>query len=250
MSDKIQRTTFGVMTSHVISSSSLFPALWLIVGLIGKSILISENLINETLANSIYYAIMLLFFYFGTKYSLYYINKKVAVSFPKESGQQSIILFISLVILVNFGLFYFEQSLNTLRNIFSLLLVYMFITLTKKFFNSLEETGYLECTFIGQISVILANLSILTLFVIPAGFVATFAPKEYMLEYFIFMEPTLFIIMLIIYWKTDIFKKLSLLSFFYQHDEPKPIKKASVILAITLPVNSILFYVLIYINYL
>ena len=218
MSEKIQRTTFGVMTSHVISSSTLFPVFWLIAGSIGKAMLVAKDMINETLANGIYYAVMLLFFYFGTKYSLYYINKKVSVTMPKQSGQQSIILFTALVIATNYGLFYFEDSINIMR-----------------IFFSLQDTEHLECTFIGQMTVLSANLSMLISLVVLFAIFSEITPLA---------RYALLAVILILSLKTEIFNK-TFVPFFYKKDEPKPIKYALTVLAITLPLNVGLYFVVI-----
>ena len=235
MSEKIQRTTFGVMTSHVISSSTLFPLFWLIAGSIAKAMLITQDMINETLANALYYTVMLLFFYFGTKYSLYYINKKISVNFPKQSGEQSIVLFTILVIASNYGLFYFEESINFMRIFFSLLLIYMFSVMTKKYFDSLEETEYLECTFIGQTIVLLANLSMFITILVPAAIISGINP---------FAKYLLTIIAFFVGLKTQLLNKI-FVSFFYKEGEPKPIKYALIVLAITLPINIGLYFIVI-----
>ena len=243
MSEKIKRTTFGVMTSHVVSSSALFPLLWLVIGSIGKAMLLQESLINETVANIIYYAGMMLFFYFGIKYSLYYINKKVFVTLPKQSGQQSIILFALLVVAVNYGLFYFEETINIMRILFSFMLVYMFTVITKKYFDSLEETENMECTFIGQIIVLLANLSIFVSMFALYGILDTIWTQELHLSSHILSTVIAGLIAFLSY-KRNIVNKI-FVPFFYKEDEEKPIKYALVTLAITLPLNIGLYFVVI-----
>jgi len=223
------------MTSHVISSSTLFPVFWLIAGSIGKAMLISKEIINETLANGIYYAIMLLLFYLGIKYSLYYINKKVIVTFPKQSAQQSIILFSILVIATNYGLYYFENSLNILRIFFSLVLIYMFSIMTKKYFDTLDETEHIECTFVGQIIVLAANLSMFISIIVPVGIISGINPLA---------KYILLIIAFVVGLKTQIFNK-TFVPFFYKEGEPKPIKYALIVLAITLPLNVGLYFIVI-----
>lgn len=224
---KIKRTTFGVVSSHIISTTFLFPILWLIAGSLAKALLLAQGMIDEPIATTSYYVIMLGCFYLGTKYSLYYIDKRVSVALPKQSGRQSIIVFSILVILTNITLFYFEKAMNIQRVIFSLLLIYMFAQLTKRYFNSLEQTEYIECNFLFQIIVLLANLSmfVLLLFI-----------------YAIFHElnPIAHLIALTIAFYIGIavksFDKL-FVPFFYLPNEPKPIKKALFILSTTLPVN-------------
>jgi len=235
LSEKIQRTTFGVMTSHVISSSILFPLFWLITGSISNAMLVTKYMINETLANGIYYAVMLLFFYFGIKYSLYYINKKVSVTLAKQSAKQSIILFVALVIATNYGLFYFEDSINVMRIFFSITLVYMFSVMTKEYFDSSEETEHLECTFIGQMTVLIANLSMLIALVVLFAIFSEITPLA---------RYALLAVIFIVSLKTEIFNKI-FVPFFYKEGEPKPMKHALTVLAITLPLNAGLYFIVI-----
>lgn len=222
------------MTSHVISSSVLFPLLWLIIGSIGKSLLISQNLINQPLADAIYYLVMLLMFYFGIKYSLYYINKNVSVAMPKQSEKQSIILFTSLVLAVNYGLYYFEDSLNIMRIIFSFALIYMFIIMTKKYFDSLEDSEYIECTFIGQVLILLANTSIVITLLTIYGIISNITP---------YARYIVVIISIVVALKTDLFKHF-FVAFFYRKNEKKPLKHALTMLVITLPINIALYILL------
>ncbi|MEJ2489316.1 MAG: hypothetical protein P8Y50_05935 [Sulfurovaceae bacterium] len=228
---KIKRTTFGVVSSHIISTTFLFPAFWIIVGSFAKFFLVEKGMLSQSVAMWLYYAIMLGCFYLGIKYSLYYIDKRVSVALPKQSGRQSIIIFTMLVIVVDTILFYYEQTVNFQRIIFGLLLIYMFAKLTKRYFNSLEQAEYLECNFLSQIVVLLANLSILIVLLLAYAIIHELNPIANMLA-----------LIIVFYLASTIesFDKI-FVPFFYMPDEPKPIKKALLALLITLPINAILW---------
>jgi len=228
---KIKRTTFGIVSSHIISTTFLFPAFWIIVGSFAKFFLVEKGMLSQSVAMWLYYAIMLGCFYLGIKYSLYYIDKRVSVALPKQSGRQSIIIFTMLVIVVDTILFYYEQTVNFQRIIFGLLLIYMFAKLTKRYFNSLEQAEYLECNFLSQIVVLLANLSILIALLLAYAIIHELNPIANML-----------VLTIVFYLASTIesFDKI-FVPFFYMPDEPKPIKKALLALLITLPINAILW---------
>ena len=224
---KIKRTTFGVVTSHIISSTFLFPLFWLLVGSFAKVILVEKGIIIEAYATTLYYLIMLGFFYVGIKYSLYYIDKRVVVALPRQSAQQSIIFFGILVVTVNIGFVYFEDTINFQRIIFSVLLVYMFAKMTNKYFNSLEQADYLECNFFNQIIILLANFSLFVTFL----FIYAIIDK---------LNPIVNIIIIIVVFYLAIFIKdfnKIFIPFFYLPEESKPIKKAWLILFVTFPLN-------------
>lgn len=227
---KIKRTTFGVVSGHIISTTFLFPVFWIIVGSFAKFFLVEKGMLSESVAIWLYYAIMLGCFYLGIKYSLYYINKRVSVALPKQSGRQSIIVFTTLVIAVNIILFYYEKTVNFQRVIFGLLLIYMFAKLTKKYFNSLVEVEYLECNFFSQIVILLANLSILIVFL---SFYAIIHELNPIVD--------ILVLAVVFYLASNVesFDKI-FVPFFYMPDEPRPIKKALFALLVTLPVNAIL----------
>jgi hypothetical protein len=155
----------------------------------------------------------------------------VSVALPKQSGRQSIIIFTMLVIVVDTILFYYEQTVNFQRIIFGLLLIYMFAKLTKRYFNSLEQAEYLECNFLSQIVVLLANLSILIALLLAYAIIHELNPIANML-----------VLTIVFYLASTIesFDKI-FVPCFYMPDEPKPIKKALLALLITLPINAILW---------
>ncbi|MDD2791340.1 MAG: hypothetical protein PHU40_11855 [Sulfurimonas sp.] len=235
MLTKVKRTTFGVMTTHVISSSTLFPTFWLIAGSLAKALLVANGIIIEPFATTLYYAIMLGAFYLGIKYSIYYINKKIQVALPKQSGRQSIILFSLIVITTNIAFIYFEDSINFQRIIFSILLVYMFIQMTNKFFNSLEQTDYLECSFLAQIVILTANLSLFLSFLFIYAVIRELNPIVNLI-----IIPVVFYLALAV----ESFSKV-FVPFFYLPNEQKPIKKALFLLLVTLPLNAGLWTIII-----
>jgi len=159
--EKVRRTSFGVVSSHIISTTMLFPLFWLIAGLLAKALLVQNNIIPEPLVSFLYYLIMLGSYYLGIKYSLYFIDKKIIVALPEQSSRQAIIAFSTLVVVSNYALFYFQETIYIQRIIFSLLLIYMFAVITKKYFNSLEKTDYIECKFFWQVIILVSNFSIL-----------------------------------------------------------------------------------------
>ena len=228
MLTKVKRTTFGVMTVHVISSSTLFPTFWLIAGSLVKALLVANGIIIEPFASTLYYMVMLGSFYLGIKYSIYYINKKIQVALPKQSGRQSIILFFLIVIAVNIAFIYFENSINFQRIIFSIFLVYMFIQMTNKFFHSLEQTEYLECSFLAQIVVLIANFSLFLSFLFIYAIIRELNPIVNLI-----ITPVVFYLALAV----ESFSKV-FVPFFYLPNEPKPIKKAIFLLLVTLPLNA------------
>ena len=228
MLTKVKRTTFGVMTVHVISSSTLFPTFWLIAGSLVKALLVANGIIIEPFASTLYYMVMLGTFYLGIKYSIYYINKKIQVALPKQSGRQSIILFFLIVIAVNIAFIYFENSINFQRIIFSIFLVYMFIQMTNKFFHSLEQTEYLECSFLAQIVVLIANFSLFLSFLFIYAIIRELNPIVNLI-----ITPVVFYLALAV----ESFSKV-FVPFFYLPNEPKPIKKAIFLLLVTLPLNA------------
>jgi len=229
MTEKIRRTTFGVVSSHIISSSFLFPLFWLVAGSLGKALLVANGTVSDPYASIVYYAGMLLSFYFGIKYSLYYINKKVSVTLPERSGQQSIVVFALLIVAANYGLYYFEESINYYRLVMSLGLAYMFAVMTKKYFNSLEAADYLECTFTEQIVILLANLSLFVMLLLLFGIMRELAP---------WIRLSIIAAALAVAFSTGFLNK-PFVQFFYKRDEPKPLKKAFLVLAVTLPVNAV-----------
>jgi hypothetical protein len=236
MTGKIKRTTFGVVTSHIISSSLLFPVVWLIAGSLGKALLIANAMATEPIASIVYYGVMLLSFFLGIKYSLYYINKKVEVAMPKQSGQQSIALFSILVIAVNYGLYYFEGNINYYRLVMSLGLVYLFAVMTKKYFNSLDKTDYLECSFPSQIIILLANFSLLVMLLLLFGTLQEL--------YYPWVRVSIIAVVLTLAFASGLLNK-PFVPFFYKEGEPKPLKNAFISLAVTLPVNAFFYTVII-----
>lgn len=234
MLTKIKRTTFGVVSSHIISSTFLFPVFWLIAGSLAKALIIEKGMISESLALAIYYTVMLGCFYLGIKYSLFYIDKKVKVALPKQSGRQSIILFFILVVAANIGLLYFEGTINLQRIIFTLLLLYMFTKLTNRYFNSLEKADYLECNFFAQIVVLLANFSLFISFLFIYAFIHELNPVANIIVLIV-----VFYLALVL----EDFNKI-FVPFFYLPNEPKPIKKALLVLLITLPLNAVLWTII------
>jgi len=231
---KVKRTTFGVASMHIISSTFLFPVVWLIIGLFAKALLVKQNIAPEFVVSVVYYLIMLGCFYMGIRYSLYYIDKKVQVALPKQSARQSVVFFVILVISANIGLFYFEKALNIQRIIFSILLLYLFIKMTIRYFDTLNQTEYLECRFFSQIIVLLANLSLLLSFLFIYAFIRELNPVAHLIVMAVAFYAVLFI---------DNFDTL-FVSFFYLPHESKPIKKALLLLLVSVPLNVILWSVI------
>ena len=231
---KIKRTTFGIATSHVISSSLLFPLLWLIIGLLFKPFILSKGYVPESVVTLVYYGVMLGAFYLGIKYSLSYINRKVLVIFPKKSAKHSITLFFMLIFLTHYGFYYFTEEISFSRVVFTIFLFLLFVDLTQKYFNSLGESDYRECTFTGQVLVTFSNLSVLI------ALFGMFALTQRLTSVNIvtYVAPIL-ILMGISF--GNLFPEP-----FYEKNAEKPIKKATILLVISLLVNIVLFLVYTY----
>ena len=236
--EKINRTTFGVVSSHIISTTMLFPLFWLIAGSLVKALLIQNKIILEPFVSFLYYFIMLGSYYLGIKYSLYFIDKKVAVALPEKSARQAIIVFSTLVVVSNYALFYFQETINVQRIMFSLLLLYMFAVMTKKYFDSIEKPDYIECKFFSQVIILIANLSVLISILTTYAILheSHFAVRMVLLS--------AFIPVMLIFSKINIVDKI-FIPFEYKTNEPKPIKKAFITLGITMPVNIILIFFII-----
>lgn len=231
--NKIHRTTFGVVSSHIISTVFLFPLLWLIAGSLAKGLLTLYYPILEPYLSTVYYLIMLGSFYLGIKYSLYYINKNVSVALPEKSGRQSILFFSALVIISNYTLFYFENSINIQRLIFSLILLYMFAVMTKRYFHTLEKSSYIECIFFLQIIILISNLSILISLFLTYG---VLHESSVTLKLIV---TSAFIPLLLILTQFDVVDKV-FIPFEYEVGKQKPIKKALLTIAVSIPINILL----------
>lgn len=228
-------TTFNISTSHVIQTSFLFPIVWLIVGSFVKMILNDKGFIPLEILSLVYYLIMLISFYLGIKYSLAYINKKIIVSQPQNTAKQSILWFLFGAVSINYAFYYFEESLNFIRIITTVLIIVMFIKLTTKYFNSIEaDNEYIEYSLPLQIVIFLANLSLIIMLFITYGI--------YHESIWIHLLITPFLIALIVFLqdKIDIF-----VPFFYKKNEIPNFKKPYIVLAITLPINIILIQIII-----
>ena len=229
MQSKIKRTTFGVASSHIISSSTLFPFLWLFIGLLFKPFILSQHYVPDIMVSFIYYLIMLGAYYLGIKYSLSYINKKVLVMLPKKSSNLAIGLFFLLILVAHYGFYYFEESISLLRVIFTVFLFLLFKSMSEKYFNSLGESDYVECSFLGQTLVIFSNLSVL-LALLGISYIleqwSSFTLVSYLAPLAILMGM----------WFTNLFPEP-----FYKKEESSPLKKATILLVVSLLVNGGLF---------
>lgn len=236
--EKIRRTTFGIVSSHIISTTMLFPLFWLIAGLLVKALLIQNKIILEPFVSFLYYLIMLSSYYLGIKYSLYFIDKKVEVALPEQSARQAIITFSTLVVVSNYALFYFQETIYIQRIVFSLLLIYMFSVITRKYFHSLEKSDYIECKFFLQVIILIANFSVLISILMTYAILheSHFAIRMILVS--------AFIPIMLIFSKVNIVDKI-FIPFEYKTNEPKPIKKALITLGITIPVNMVLIYFII-----
>ena len=241
LKNKIKRTTFGVVSSHIISTVALFPLFWLIAGSLAKGLLVLNNVIIEPYVSTLYYLIMLGSFYLGTKYSLYYINKNISVALPEKSGRLSILFFSALVIISNYTLFYFENSINIQRLIFSLLLLYMFAVMTKRYFHTLEKSSYVECLFFSQVIILIANLSILISLFLTYG---VLHESSVTLKLIV---TSAFIPLLLILTQFDVVDRI-FIPFEYEINEPSPLKKALSIIAVSIPINILLLLYIIKYN--
>ena len=229
MTSKIKRTTFGVASSHIISSSTLFPFLWLLVGLFFKAYLVHEEYLTENQALTIFYVVMLGAFYIGIKYSLSYINKKVLVMLPKKSSNLAIGLFFLLILLAHYGFYYFEESISLLRVTFTVFLFLLFKSMTEKYFNSLAESDYIECSFLGQTLVIFSNLSVL-LALLGISYILDQWSSFTLVSH---LAPLVIAIGLSF---ANLFPEP-----FYKKEESSPLTKATILLVVSLLVNGGLF---------
>lgn len=233
--EKNRLTTFNISTSHVIQTTFLFPIVWLLIGSFSKMILNEKNILPIEILSTIYYVVLFLSFYWGAKHSISYINKKIIISQPKEASRQSILWFIFGAIIVNYAFYYFEKDINYIRIFTTILIIIMFVKITIKYFNSIEaDTQYLEYTFPFQIVILLANLSLIIMLFMLYGI------YNKIVKFQILIMPILIIFIFILQGKINIF-----LPFFHKKEEIPNLKKPIIYLAITLPINIVLFLLII-----
>lgn len=235
--DRSRVTTFSVVSSHIISSSALFPVVWLIIGSFLQTILVQKQILNEPVVTGLYYIVMLASFYGGIKYSLSFIDRRYIVSNPQSSLKFSILSFLFGVLFINYLFIYFEESFNWFRLSFSILLTYMFVILTNKYFSAINpNTEYIEYPFLWQIFFMLTNLLLIIAFFI-----------SYMILSRVFPWIHAFLVFALVIWfspYSEIIEKL-FIPFFYKNNEKIAFKKATIIFLIALPMDLFLISILV-----
>ena len=230
--EKRRVTTFSVVSSHIISSTMLFPVLWLIIGSVIYLILEQKQVLPISLITIFYYIVMLASFYAGIKYSLSFIDKRYIVSNPELSLKFSILFFLIGVLLINYIFIYFEEALNWFRLIFSILLLYMFVTLTNKYFKSLEaDIEYIEYPFLWQVLFLFTNFSLL---------IAALTSYTILVSVYSWMHSLLIFVLIIWFGPySKVIDKL-FIPFFYKSNEEIAVKRSIIVLLIALPVDFLL----------
>lgn len=225
-------TTFSVVSSHIISSSTLFPIAWLIIGSFAQMILVQEQIVHEFILAALYYIVMLASFYAGIKYSLSFIDKRYIVLNPKSSLKFSILIFLFGVLFINYLFIHFEETFNWFRLLFSVFLTYMFVTLTDKYFKGLEPNSeYLEYPLVWQVFFMLTNLLLL---------IALFT--SYIILVKVYPSMHLLLILVLVMWfgpYSHIINKF-FIPFLYKINEEIAIKRAIIVFLIALPVDYLL----------
>ncbi|NPA66873.1 MAG: hypothetical protein GXO11_08340 [Epsilonproteobacteria bacterium] len=137
---KKERSVFNVVTTHILTTSVVIPFFGLLIGyMINKSL---STTLNQTEVLLIKDIVFIIFFFFGVRYSLSYIDKTITVKDPKNSLRFSLIVFGLLMVMIFFlNVLAYPNTLNTIYNIafFGIIFILFYIP-TKRYFTNLLST--------------------------------------------------------------------------------------------------------------
>lgn len=229
-------TTFNVAVAQ-LTSTLMLPIIWVLVGSISQWLLNGTGIFTEKITQPVYYLILIVSYYFGLKYSFLYVSKHLIVTQPKKSAAISSFLF-SLGLLTIYLAFYSYSGEHVFYRVVTFfILAYMFVTMTKKYFDSLESDNTMnEYNLVSQIGFTIVNLSLIVMLAILTIWLIKDYPWTQGLYYAV-----------LIAWMGDYGSKINdflFIPYFYKEKTVVPYKKAIVSLSVTLPVNIFLFYMI------
>jgi hypothetical protein len=135
---KKEKSIFSVVTTHILTSSIVFPFFGMFVAYFVIKFL-SQSLNSNITLILIRDLIHVIFFFIGVQYSLSYIHKKIDVKNPKDSFKYSVIGFgIVVIIMLTLNIYPNFNIIDTIYNtVFYGIIFIIFYILTKKYFNNL-----------------------------------------------------------------------------------------------------------------
>lgn len=141
---KKEKSVAGVVTHHIVHTTIIFPFFGLLVAYFVLGFLGEKA--DTTTYLTIRDLITILFFFFGVKYSLSYIDKKMFVKNVEKSLNYSVFIFSVLIIMIWMGSIL--QLFNIVRigynTMFFGTVFILFFLLTKRYFLSLKSPAVTE----------------------------------------------------------------------------------------------------------
>jgi hypothetical protein len=242
MDKKVRATTYNIVITQ-LSSVLMLPILWILFGSIFKWVFIETETLPSSVAHLLYYLVLIGSYYIGLKHSFSNMSKKIIMTQPKVSGKISSFLFVSGLISVYYIWHIYTDEYDYFRMGAFIILGYMYTLLTSKYFNTLEvDDEIIEYSFLHQTFFTVINLSVVLVISISLGLMIWFI-KDYTWSYFIYIL-IVPVGVVVVNKYMDKVNKVLFIPYFYTGEKGIPLKRILTILMITVPTNSILFYIL------
>ena len=136
---KKEKSDINVVITHIITTSLVIPFFGLFAGYVAQKLLASsvQSQILMLLMRDFVY---ILFFFFGVKYSLSYIDKNIIVKHPQKVANYSIILFgVMLFCMTMIDILAMPNILNFIYTILFFGIVFtIFFLMTRSYFTHLQ----------------------------------------------------------------------------------------------------------------
>jgi len=236
MEQKTRITALNVAVAQ-LTSTLLLPIIWILIGTIAVWLLVGTEKVSDNIATPVYYLVLILSYYLGLKYSFSYVSKNLVVTQPNKSAKISSFLFYFGLISIYLGFYLYNQEHNYLRVITYIIIAFVFTTMTKKYFSSLEPDNMLnEYSLILQVGFTIVNISLVVMLAILTLWLMMTYPLIQGLYY-----------ILLAFWMGGYGTKINnflFVPYFYEDGEPFPYKKVMASLLLSVPINIFLFYMI------
>lgn len=236
MESKDRITSLNISVAH-ITSTMLLPIVWILIGILVKWLYIPSETTLDQITSYVYYILLIGSYYIGLKYSFRYLTNNFIITNPKTSAYISIFVFSLGVILIYLSFYFYAKEHNYLRMFSFFIISYLFIIMTNKFFSILEPNKKCnEYSIPLQIFITIINLSLfIMLSALGIMFVQGYPWSEILLLIVVFL------------WVKDFGKSINeflFIPYFYKNEKSEIYKKSILILALTIPINSFLYYLI------
>jgi len=241
MEQKIRATTYNIVMLQ-FSSVFMLPIVWILFGSIFEWVFIEFETLTILEVKLFYYVGLIGSYYVGLKHAFSYISKNIIVTKPKTTGKISSFIFLFGLVSVYYILYKFSKEYDYFRMLAFMILGYLYTFMTYKYFNTfIIDNKIMEYSFLHQVLFTIINLSVVMVVGISVSLIIWFI-KDYKWSYYIYIliAP---LVLLAITKHTNKINKVFFIPYFYKKGDTFPLNKICILLAITIPINIILFYI-------